>query len=219
MSATTMNGTTTLNGNTSTVKPTQRRQLSDQLDRLDTIIDALAEGLPGAVTDAVREGARAAIKDALIEIITNPELRALLAPVAPATPIPTPLAAAPAESRASMPTEPKRPSLWSRLKSKVRAAKAAIVGAVVHVKDAVVGRCHAVRDSITAVGLAGGEAVPVQKILTTALVVGIVVGSACLIVPETVAAAIGGVGAATTAVCVQIGGWLRRAARRVGLTS
>ena len=37
-----------------------RKQLSDQLDRLDSIIDALAEGLPGAVTDACREGARAA---------------------------------------------------------------------------------------------------------------------------------------------------------------
>jgi len=219
MSATTMNGTATLNGNTPTLKPTQRRQLSDQLDRLDTIIDALAEGLPGAVTDAVREGARAAIKDALIEIITNPELRALLAPAAPAVPIPTPMPPAPAESRPPTPTEPKRPTLWSRLKSKASAAKAAIVGTVVHVKDAIIGRCHAVRDSIAAVGHAAGEAVPVQKILTTALVVGIVVGSACLIVPETVAAAIGGVGAATTAICVQIGGWLRRAARRVGLTT
>jgi hypothetical protein len=49
-----------------------RKQLSEQLDRLDSIIDVLAEGLPGAVTDACREGARAAVKDAIIEIVSTP---------------------------------------------------------------------------------------------------------------------------------------------------
>ena len=51
----------------------QRKQLSDQLDRLDGIIDALAEGLNGAVADAAREGTRLAVKDAIVEIMTNPE--------------------------------------------------------------------------------------------------------------------------------------------------
>ncbi len=213
MSTTTLNGTATLRGDTVPVKPTQRRQLADQLDRFDGILDALAEGLPGAVADACREGARAALKDAIIEIITNPELRAMLAPVAPASvSIPTP-------SAPVAPPEPKRPPLWARLKSKVRAAKAAIVGAVVGLKDAVVGRCQAVRDSIAAVGFAGGEALPVQKIVVAALMVGIVVTTVCLVVPETLGAAIGGVSAATTTVCVQVGGWLRRVARRVGLVT
>ena len=72
-----MTATATMNG-----KP-QRKQLADQLDRLDSIIDALAEGLPGAVADACREGARAAVKDAIIEILSNPELRAMLAPPRP----------------------------------------------------------------------------------------------------------------------------------------
>ena len=45
-----MTATVTANG-----KP--RKQLSEQLDRMDTIIDALADALPEAVTDAVREGA------------------------------------------------------------------------------------------------------------------------------------------------------------------
>ncbi|MCE9561844.1 MAG: hypothetical protein K8U57_07300 [Planctomycetes bacterium] len=58
-----MSATSTLNG-----KP-QRKQLGDQLDRLDSIIDALAEGLPGAVADACRDGARLAVKDAIIEIL------------------------------------------------------------------------------------------------------------------------------------------------------
>ena len=51
-----MTATATMNG-----KP-RRKQLADQLDRLDGIIDALAEGLNGAVADAAREGTRQAVK-------------------------------------------------------------------------------------------------------------------------------------------------------------
>lgn len=71
-----------------------------QLDRLDTIIDALAAGLNQAVADACREGTRLAVKDVLVEVMTNPELRALIGPQAmptapaPATPGDLPDAAA-----------------------------------------------------------------------------------------------------------------------------
>ena len=58
-------------------KPT-RKQLSDQLDRLDSILDALSDGLNGAVADAAREGTRLAVKDAIVEIMTDPTLRAKL---------------------------------------------------------------------------------------------------------------------------------------------
>ena len=71
-----MTATTTMP--TTNGKP--RKQLADQLDRLDGIIDALADGLNQAVIDAAREGTRLAVKDAIVEIMTNPELRALLAP-------------------------------------------------------------------------------------------------------------------------------------------
>ncbi|HEX4613221.1 MAG TPA: hypothetical protein VH092_33855, partial [Urbifossiella sp.] len=63
-----------------------RRQLSDQLDRMDTIIDALAEALPEAVADATREGARQAVRDVIIELVTNPELRAMISGLTPAGP-------------------------------------------------------------------------------------------------------------------------------------
>jgi hypothetical protein len=70
-------------------RPT-RKQLADQLDRLDGIIDALADGLQQAVADAAREGTRLDVKDAIVEILTNPELRALLASqVPPPPPAPT----------------------------------------------------------------------------------------------------------------------------------
>lgn len=214
--STTMNGTA--NGHAAMAgKPTQRKQLSDQLDRLDGILDALAEGLPGAVTDAVREGARAAVKDVLVEILTNPELRAMFAPATLAVPQAMPTSAVEPTPPPPAPAEPKQPSLWRRIKAKVSAAKSAVIGVVVGVKNAIVGRVHAARAAIQAVGLAGGEPAPLRQISGTALVVGVMVGGACLLLPETVAAVVGGVSAATTAVCVQVGGWLRRVACRVGL--
>src|SRR5947209_16774721 len=67
-----------------------RKQLSDQLDRLDGIIDCLADGLTGAVRDAVADGSRAALKDLLAEALADPAtlaaLRRALAPDAVATP-------------------------------------------------------------------------------------------------------------------------------------
>src|SRR6187455_2591403 len=98
-----MSTTTMTNG-----KP--RKQLADQLDRLDAIIDALAEGLNGAVADACREGTRLAVKDAIVEILTNPELRAMLVPQT--LPVPAP-------KTPDTPPEPKKPGLWTRIKAKV----------------------------------------------------------------------------------------------------
>src|SRR4051812_40366795 len=56
-----------------------RKQLSEQLDRLDGVIDALDEGLKGAVADAVRDAVGAAVNEAvqavLLELMTNAELQ------------------------------------------------------------------------------------------------------------------------------------------------
>src|SRR5580692_6931637 len=98
-----MSTTATLNG-----KP-QRKQLSVQLDRMDSIIDALAEGLPEAVAAACKEGAREAVKDAIIEIFTNPDLRALIATVRAE---PNPMVTSPA------PEVPRKPNHWQRFKAK-----------------------------------------------------------------------------------------------------
>lgn len=188
----------------------QRKQLSDQLDRLDAILDAIAEGLPGAVTDACREGARAAVKDAIIQIFTDPELRALLGPA------PAPVAAAPAPEPEP---EPKKPGLWSRLKAKLAAARDAVIGAVTKAKEAVTARCRAARDTVATLGQAAGEALPWKRMLWVSAGVGLAVGVACLVVPQTVAAVVGAVSAGATAVAVQAGNWLKRAGRRFGLVS
>jgi len=201
----TMTATATMNG-----KP-QRKQLGDQLDRLDSIIDALAEGLPGAVADACRDGARAAVKDVLIEVMTNPELRAMLAPQQthlPNTPVTPP---------EPMPAPEPKPSLWSRLKAKAAAMRDSLTGAIAKAKEAVVTRCTAAKDTVVAVGKATGEAFPLQRVGLVASSVGLVVGIACLLVPQTMSATVGAIGAACTTVSVQTGFWLRKAALRVGL--
>ena len=204
-----MSATTTMNG-----KP-QRKQLADQLDRLDGIIDALAEGLNQAVADACREGTRLAVKDAIVEIMTNPELRAMLAP--PARPEPTPVQAAPPVY--DLPPEPKMPGLWSRMKSKLKAARAAVTGAAKKAKADVADKYKAARETVVAVGEATGEVLPLRRVLMVGLGVGLAVGIACLVVPHTAAAAVSAVSVAATAVAVQTVSWLKRAARRFGLVS
>jgi hypothetical protein len=201
-----MSATTTVTNG----KP-QRKQLSDQLDRLDAILDAIAEGLPGAVTDACREGARAAVKDAIIEIVTNPELRALLGPAAPA-----PAVAAPAPEPEP---QPKKPGLWGRLRAKLAAARDAVTGTVAKAKEAVTSRCQMARDAVATLGQAAGEALPWKRMLWVSAGVGLAVGVACLVVPQTVAAVVGAVSASATAVAVQAGNWLKRAGQRFGLVS
>lgn len=191
-----------------------RKQLSDQLDRMDGILDALAEGLPGAVTDACREGARQAVKDAIIEVLTNPELRALIAP----RPEPVP-AEVPAPSPPALPPEPPKPSLWNRLKARLATARAAVTGAATRAKEAVTSNCRAASDTIVAVGQAAGEALPWKRVLWVGAGVGLAVGVTCLVAPHAVAAAVSAVSATATAVAVQTGSWLRRAARRFGLVN
>lgn len=68
--------TATMNG-----KP-QRKQLSQQLDRMDGIIDCLADALPEAVADACRDGAKAAVQKAVTDLFTRPEFLARFAELA-----------------------------------------------------------------------------------------------------------------------------------------
>jgi hypothetical protein len=59
-----------------------RKSLSEQIDRLDKILDGLAEALNGAVADAVTQAVSLAVKEAvqtiLTEVLSNPDLRAQL---------------------------------------------------------------------------------------------------------------------------------------------
>jgi hypothetical protein len=190
--------TATTNG-----KP-QRKQLSDQIDRLDGIIDCLAEALPAAVADACREGARQAVKDAVVEILASPELRSLItglaaARIAPPSPEPTP-AAPPAEPA------PKKPGFWTRAKAKLVATK-----------DATAVRCTAAAAVVTTTARTLAAVMPMKKILLVGTGVGLAVAAVSYACPHGLSAAVSGLGAACTAVAAQVGCWFRRSARLLGL--
>src|SRR6478609_213759 len=68
---------------TTTNGRTQRTSLATQIDRLDLILDNLSEGLQEAVADAVKVAVTRAVEAALVEVLTNPELRRHLMPVPP----------------------------------------------------------------------------------------------------------------------------------------
>lgn len=192
MSATTTNG-----------KPA-RRQLADQLDRLDQLIDTLGEGLNGAVADAAREGVRLAVKEVVIELVSNPEFRALLTPA----PVPTPATDAPPVS-----------SVWSRVKSAAAACGNAATGTATRVKAASYRRAAAASAAVAAVGRATGESLPVRRVIVVGMGAGALVGAACVIAPHTVAAITAAVGGVVSVVAAQVGQWLVNAARRIGLLS
>src|SRR5262245_3137174 len=72
-----------------------RKNLADQIDRLDSILDGLSEGLNEAVATAVKEAVTTGVQQAVFEVLTNADLQQLLRPPAPPT---SPAAPAPPES-------------------------------------------------------------------------------------------------------------------------
>jgi hypothetical protein len=81
-----------------------RKNLADQIDRLDSLLDGLADNLNEAVASAVQQTVTAAVKEAvtsgvqqaIVEVLTNPELQQLLHP--PKTPEPPVHSPTPPES-------------------------------------------------------------------------------------------------------------------------
>jgi hypothetical protein len=124
---------------------TQRKTLASQLDRLDSILDALDIGLKeavatavqGAVEQAVREAVTQAVQQAVeglvSEVLSNPDIlavvRATLAPPPSAVPVPAPPAPTP---------EPGRRAGWgARLWKRVSQACSAVHQGATRVASAV----------------------------------------------------------------------------------
>src|ERR1700720_2521246 len=70
-----------------------RRNLNDSIGHLDKMIDGLSEAIPGTIRDTLQETVGAAITEgvraALLEIVSNPDVLALLRS---SLPMPSPLA-------------------------------------------------------------------------------------------------------------------------------
>jgi hypothetical protein len=195
--------TATLNG-----KP-QRKQLSQQLDRMDGIIDCLADALPEAVADACRDGAKAAVQQAVTDLFARPEFLARFAELAARSaqtiaPVPVAVPATPT------PPANARPSSWERMKAKLREWTAAVTGGVVTACTAVKAGVRTAAGTVAATARTLSNTLPVRRIVTVAVGVGLFTAAVCYLCPHWLSAVIGGAGAACTAAALQVGSWLRR---------
>ena len=175
----------------------QRKQLSDQLDRFDTILDGLAEGLQGAITDAAREGTRVAVREAIHGILADPALRAVLAKLA------APVAA--------------RPSVWARIKETLARLKAGVARVAAPVVRPAVEQVWGLTRAVGQLG----KVLEITWHWRKALAIGAGIGLAAALVSYVsapgVAAVLSGIGGAVTALAVQVGLWVRRSAARLRL--
>lgn len=189
-------------------KPTTRKQLSDQLDRLDGIIDTLAVGLNQAVADACREGARAAVREVILELISNPDLMAAVRATVPA---PTVLHVTTEEPVTEYPTDeppapkppvpksaPKKPSFWGRVKAGVKSAVSAVTGAARTLVKSVEGAIKPATDALKLTGTT-------RTVVAAALGVGACTGALCFFCPTWMAAAFAGVTGAAAVGAAYIG--------------
>ena len=177
-----------------------RKQLGDQLDRLDSILDGLADALNEAVADAARDGARAAVKEILTELLTNPQFAGLLR---------QPAAKAETPANAARIT---KPSVFARLRKAVKHVSDGVVGAVKRVAAKARAGAHKavtrVKVAVTPVAgvlsllrLTGG----VKKAVWVAAGVGVAVGLVSAACPHWLSAGVSAAGGAATALAVQVG--------------
>ena len=194
----------------------QRKQLSDQLNRLDDIIDTLADGLPEAVGDAVRTGVQTALQQLLVETLTNPETLALLRAA-----LGTRVVAPPPPGVESVPAAVTRESFWARCRRRLAIRSRSLKD--VAVRGIEIGKA-AVRQTR---GFVGRTAERVRAFrrglniawqLKKAALIGLGIGAAVVAVSlasHPLAAVLSGVGAATTAFALQLGLWFRKTARQM----
>jgi hypothetical protein len=183
-----------------------RKQLSDQLDRMDeqlarqdAVIDALADGLNQAVGDAAKVGVKEAVQAAVVELLTSIELRAAL-------------------HQATAPPAAARPTAWDRLKAfgrKVVEKGRAVTAAI---RRAVTGKAIVLK---AAAAVAAGPLSAVWK-LRRAVAVGLGVGAAvtavAVVAGHPIASALSGLAATVAALAVQATAWVRAKVRRFAAT-
>ena len=195
----------------------QRKQLSDQLDRLDVLIDCLSEALPQAVADATRDGTRQAVRDVLAELFGNPEtLARLRAALAAQAPVPAPVSATPESVPARVPVA-SEPGFLARAKATALGRASAVAAKVKRAFAAVKLRAQAAKARVAEAIRRTQNVVPLGRFVAIATAVGVIVAVVSYTVPQGFSAVISGVGGAVVAAGVQVYSWLRRSARTFGL--
>ena len=192
--------TSTLNG-----RP-QRKQLSEQIDRMDTLLDGLADALPEAVADACRDGARQAVREAITELLLNPEVRTQLTQLL-----------VPNREPVSSPSTPAKPSLWHRLRTKLLEWKQAIQQRLRQQAAAIKARCQGPLQTLSFSARLLRSTLPIKQITVVSAGIGMAMGLVLYCCPHTVSAILAGLAAATTSLTLQLRSWFRRSLTAVGL--
>jgi hypothetical protein len=195
--------TTTLNPNT-TANGRIRKSLAEQIDRLDHILDGLADALNQSVADAVKQAVTLAVQEAiqgiLAEVLNNPELlvklRGLVSVTTPTTSVPV-TAAAPAATTSRVGRLTGQVGSWlGRGWRSVRQACVSVTSSVTHALAATKRRWQMMRQF--------------RFPLLTALGVGLVVGIVAFCGGPYIAAVTGWIAGFTSALIAQAGVFLRR---------
>jgi hypothetical protein len=187
-----------------------RKSLSDQLDRLDRILDVLGEGLQEAVADAVQEAVRqavaAAVHAAVTEVLTNPGLHCHLRPSPPPeVPLMEKARALAARVAAAAKAAWGRTAVacgrfWAAVRVRLGGARARVTGAVL---------CFRSRALLTA-----ALAKQFRGVLAVAACVGAAVGLGCFWAGPLVAATVSGLAGFAGALAVGAVNTLRRTLAR-----
>jgi hypothetical protein len=195
--------TTTLNPNTTT-NGRIRKSLAEQIDRLDHILDGLADALNQSVADAVKQAVTLAVQEAiqgiLAEVLANPDLlaklRGLVSQSTATTSAPV-TAAAPAVTPSRVGTLTGKVGSWlGRGWRSVRQACTSVVGNVANALSAAKRPWQTIRQF--------------RFPLLTALGVGIAVGVLAFCGGPFIAAVTGWIAGFVTTLAAQAGLWLRR---------
>ena len=183
----------------------QRKQLCDQLDRLDGIIDTLADGLSDAVRDAVKEGTATAIQQILHDALTNPATRELLRQTLGAEPKTAETAAAAATVATT-----RKASFLARCKGAVVTAARTVAA----IPGKLFARAKTLARKVKGLTRRLNIAWQLKKAAVLGLGIGVAVAAVSLW-SHPLASVLSGIGAAATAFAVQLGLWCRTTARQL----
>jgi uncharacterized protein YjeT (DUF2065 family) len=195
----------------------QRKQLSDQLDRLDQMIDCLSEALPQAVADATREGTRAAVRDILAEVLRDPEIVARLRDALGVSTAAAPTPVTATSEAAPVPAAVAGTGFREQAKATTRGVTAIIAAKLKQAFAAIKARAQAAKDRAAQAIRAAKDVVPLRRFAMVAAAVGVSVAIVSYAAPQGFSAVISGIGGAAIAAGVQTYRWLRRSARSFGL--
>jgi hypothetical protein len=176
-----------------------RKSLAEQIDRLDSILDGLAEALQGAVAEAVTEAVGLAVKEAvrcvLAEVLTSPEFLERLRQSTAGT------------NSTTVPTAPCMPGPFRRWLGRASAWACDRLG---DLRQAVADAANFMGRSLARAGRYVQALLPFRRQLLLSAAVGTLAGIAAYHSTPMLAAAVAWVGGFATALTVQAAVLLRR---------